>query len=118
IAITGSDTGNVARSISTNEAGLAQAPLLPPSTYDIAVTVPGFERLFRRGIVLHVGDVLDLRLKLTPGAATEQITVAGETPLLEAKSNTLGQVMEQREMVQLPLNGRNYLDLGRLAAGA
>jgi hypothetical protein len=65
-----------------------------------------------------VGDIVNLLLTLTPGGATEQITVVGQTPLLEEKSVTLGHVMEEREIVQLPLNGRNYLDLGRLAAGA
>ncbi len=46
------------------------------------------------------------------------MTITGETPQLEEKSVTLDQVMESKEMVQLPLNGRNYLDLGRLAPGA
>ena len=118
ITLMGSDTGNLARTISTNEAGLAEVPLLPPGSYDIAITAAGFEKLVRLGIVVHVGDIVTLPLTLTPGSATEQITVVGQTPLLEEKSVTLGQVMEAREIVQLPLNGRNYLDLGRLAAGA
>ncbi len=118
VTITGSQTGNLARTLITNEAGLAAAPLLPPGEYDVAVTAAGFEKLQRRGIVVRVGDVLDLRLTLTPGSTTQEITVVGQTPLLETKSATLGQVMQEREMVQLPLNGRNYLDLGRLAAGA
>lgn len=118
ITITGSQTGNLARTLSTNASGLAAAPLLQPGTYDVVVSMTGFEKLVHRGVVLHVGDVLNLRLTLTPGSTTEQVTVVGQTPLLEEKSNTLGQVMETRQMVQLPLNGRNYLDLGRLAAGA
>ena len=118
ITITGSETGNVARSLLTSGVGLAGAPLLQPGTYDIALTATGFEKLVRRGIVLRVGDVLSLRLTLTPGSTTEQVTVVGQTPLLEEKSVTLGQVMEQQQMTELPLNGRNYLDLGRLAAGA
>jgi hypothetical protein len=118
VTITGSDTGNLARTLATNDTGLAEAPLLKPGAYDIAVTVTGFEKLLRRGITLRVGDVLSLRLTLTPGSTSESVTITGETPLLEEKSVTLGQVMEERQMVQLPLNGRNYLDLGRLAAGA
>ena len=117
IAISGSDTGNLARSISTNEVGLAEAPLLQPGTYDITVAATGFERLLRRGIVLRVGDVLSLRLTLTPGSASEKVTVVGQTPLLEEKAVTLGQVVDEQEMIELPLNGRNYLDLGNLAAG-
>jgi hypothetical protein len=118
ITIVGSDTGNLARTLSTNESGLAQAPLLQPGNYDVAVSVAGFEKLVRRGIVVHVGDTLNLRLTLTPGSTTESITIVGETPLLEEKNVTLTQVMEEKQIVQLPLNGRNYLDLGRLAAGA
>ena len=48
ITVTGSETGNLARTISTNDAGLAQAPLLLPGNYDIAVTAPGFEKLIRQ----------------------------------------------------------------------
>jgi len=107
ITLMGSDTGNVARTVSTNDAGLAELPLLLPGSYDIAITAGGFEKLVRRGIVVHVGDIVTLPLTLTPGSATEQITIVGETPLLEEKSVTLGQVMEEREIVQLPLNGRN-----------
>ena len=118
VTITGSDTGNLVRSLATNQEGIAPAPLLPPGRYDVAVTVPGFEKMLRQGVVVRVGDVVDLRLTMTPGAASEQVTVVGETPLLETKSDTLGQVMQDHEMVQLPLNGRNYLDLGRLSAGA
>ncbi len=118
ITITGSDRGSLARTLRTNEAGLAEAPWLQPGVYDIAVTAAGFERLVRRGIVLRVGDILNLRLTLTPGSVTQEVTVTGQTPLLEEKSVTLGKVVEQAEMIQLPLNGRNYLELGRLAAGA
>ena len=118
ITLTGSDTGNVARSLATNESGIAEAPLLQPGTYDVAVSVTGFEKLARRGIVVHVGDTVTLRLTLTPGSTTESVTIVGQTPLLEEKNVTLTQVMESNQIVQLPLNGRNYLDLGKLAAGA
>src|SRR5437016_1677939 len=118
VTITGSDTRNLARTIVSNETGLAAAPLLKPGAYDIGATAPGFEKLLQTGVVLHVGDVLNLRLSLTPGSTSESVTIVGQTPLLEEKSNTLGQVMDEKQMIQLPLNGRNYLDLGRLAAGA
>jgi hypothetical protein len=118
ITITGADTGNLARTLSTNDSGIAEAPLLQPGTYDVTVSVTGFERLLRRGIIVHVGDILNLRLTVTPGSATESITIVGETPLLEEKNVTLTQVMDEKQIVQLPLNGRNYLELGRLAAGA
>jgi hypothetical protein len=118
VIITGSETGNQVRSLSSNDAGLAEAPLLKPGEYDITVTAAGFEKLLRRQVTLHVGDVLNLSLTMTPGSTSESVTITGQTPQLEEKSSTLGQVMEEQEIVQMPLNGRNYLDLGRLAPGA
>lgn len=118
VTITGSDTGNVVRTLVSNGSGLAQAPLLRPDDYDVAISAAGFERLVRQHLVLHVGEVLNLNVTLTPGNSSQSVTITGETPQLEEKSVTLDQVMESKEMVQLPLNGRNYLDLGRLAPGA
>ena len=118
ITVTGATTGNLARTLTTNEAGLAVAPLLQPETYDVVVTAAGFEKLIRSGVVLRVGDVLTLHLTLTPGSTTSEITVVGQTPLVEEKSITIGHVVEEKEILELPLNGRNYLELGNLAPGA
>ena len=59
-----------------------------------------------------------LRLTLETGATTDSVTVAGPAELVEATTNTVGQVIDDRAMQQLPLNGRNYLALGNLTAGA
>jgi len=118
ITVMGSETGNLVRTLTTNENGLATAPLLPPGAYDLGVMITGFEALTQKGVVLRVGDVLNLRITLKPGNISEKVEVQGQTPMLEEKSVTLGQVIEQREMAQLPLNGRNYLDLARLVPGA
>src|SRR5215471_1886277 len=118
ITITGSTTGNLARTLITSEAGLAAAPLLQPESYDVVVIADGFEKLVRRAVVLSVGDVLTLHLTLTPGSTASEITVTGQTPLVEEKSITIGQVVDEKEILELPLNGRNYLELGNLAPGA
>jgi hypothetical protein len=118
IRVTGSDTGNLVRTVASNAEGLAAAPLLQPGTYDLSVAATGFETLLSRQIVLRVGDVLNLRLTLKAGSVNESVVVMGQTPMLEEKSTTLGQVIEHSVMVQLPLNGQSYLDLGRLAPGA
>ncbi|HJZ99138.1 MAG TPA: carboxypeptidase regulatory-like domain-containing protein, partial [Candidatus Solibacter sp.] len=118
ITITGSATGNLVRTLITSEAGLAAAPLLQPESYDVVVTADGFEKLVRRAVVLSVGDVLTLHLTLTPGSTASEITVTGQTPLVEEKSITIGQVVDEKEILELPLNGRNYLELGNLAPGA
>jgi hypothetical protein len=118
ITITGSTTGNLARTLTTSDTGLAIAPLLPPETYDVVVTIAGFEKLIRRGVDVRVGESVTLHLIMTPGNVTTEVTVVGQTPLLEEKSITVGQVVDEREMINLPLNGRNYLELGNLVPGA
>lgn len=118
VIVTGAETGNVARSLVTNGQGIATAPLLKPGPYDISVAATGFDKLIRKGIVVHVGDVLDLRFSLQTGATSTAVTVVGQAPLVEDKSGTLTQVMNERQIIGLPLNGRDYLQLANLAAGA
>ena len=81
------------------------------------VTRAGFKKLTRSGVVLRVDEVIDLRLTLDLGAVNEQVTVTAEAPQLETKTHTVGQVVDSGAILQLPLNGRNYLQLGNLTAG-
>ncbi len=118
VTVMGAATGNLARTVTTNESGLASVPLLQPENYDVTVTAAGFEKLNQRGVDVRVGDIVSLRLTLTPGNVNTEITVSGQAALLEEKSITLAHVTEEREIVGLPLNGRNYLDLGNLLPGA
>jgi hypothetical protein len=62
--------------------------------------------------------VQDVRVTLETGSATQEITVTGEAPLVEDKSATLAQVISSRQLIDLPLNGRNYLTAANLTAGA
>jgi hypothetical protein len=118
VTISGTDTGNVVRTLKTNDVGVANAPLLRPSVYTITVNVQGFKELVRKGVILRVGDVLELPLTLETGSTTQQITVVGQTPLLEQNSGTLAQVVPETMLNQLPLNGRDYLSLGNLLPGS
>jgi len=118
VAIAGTETGNVVRTLKTNEVGVASAPLLRPLDYTITVSAQGFRQLVRKGIVLRVGDVLELPLILEPGSTTQQVTVVGQSPLLEQNSGTLAQVLPEAVVTQLPLNGRNYLSMGNLLPGS
>ena len=118
IIIKGAETGNVVRQLKTNSVGAANAPLLPPGSYDISATDSGFRRLARNGIDLNVGTTLNLRLALQTGSATQTVTVVGRTPLLQEKSAVLSHTINQTALRELPLEGRNYLRLGNLLAGA
>lgn len=118
VRLTGAETGDLVRTLTTDGAGNFSAPLLRPLSYSIEVSAAGFKTMKRSGVVLRVDDSLSLRLTLETGAVSESVTITASAELLEAKSNTVGQVVDERTMQQLPLNGRNYLQLGSLSAGA
>src|SRR5262245_31910503 len=117
VRIIGTETGEVVRELTTGPEGVFAAPLLRPMAYTVEVSARGFKKLARSGIVLRVDDVLNLRLTLEVGSASESVTVSASAELLEQSTNTVGQAIDQRTMQQLPLNGRNYLQLGNLTAG-
>ncbi|MBI4910673.1 MAG: TonB-dependent receptor [Acidobacteria bacterium] len=117
VRLIGSETGAIVREITTGAEGTFAAPLLRPMTYTVEATAAGFKKLVRSGIALRVDDVLNLRLSLDVGTATDSVTVTASAELLEQTTNTVGQVIDTRTMQQLPLNGRNYLQLGNLTAG-
>jgi hypothetical protein len=118
VRLLGTETGEVARELTSAADGAFSAPLLRPSAYTVEVIAAGFKKLMRSGITLRVDDQVSLRLTLETGATTDSVTVAGSAELVEATTNTVGQVIDDRAMQQLPLNGRNYLALGNLTAGA
>jgi hypothetical protein len=118
VRLLGSQTGDLVRELTTDTDGTFAAPLLRPSIYTVEVTAQGFKKLVRSGIALGVDDKLDLRLQLEIGSATESIQVTATAELLEERSNTVGQTVQEKNIQQLPLNGRNYLQLGTLTAGA
>ena len=117
VDISGTDTGAAVRSIVTNNKGLADIPLLQPGRYTTAVTAPGFKTFIRAGVTVSVGNIINLEISLQLGESTETVTVTGETPLVEDKSETIAQVMQAKELLDLPLNGRNYLQAANLAPG-
>ena len=82
------------------------------------VEAPGFKRAVRSGIILQVDQIATLDIVLELGAVTETIDVTADAPLLETTRSTQGQVIDSRRMVDLPLNGRDYIQLALLSVGA
>src|SRR6266550_3206174 len=117
VTVTGSETGAVVRTLKTNASGLAAVPLLNPGTYDIAVEKAGFKTLLQKGVVLRVTEVVSLRMTLDLGATSQSVTIEGQAALVDASTNAEGQVIASATMQQLPLNGRNYLQLSVLTSG-
>jgi hypothetical protein len=80
-----------------------------------AYEYPGFKRESRSGIVLRVDQTVSLTITLEPGSVTETVDVVGAAPLLDAETSSLGQVIENKKVLDMPLNGRNVFALGLLA---
>ncbi|HUA63059.1 MAG TPA: carboxypeptidase regulatory-like domain-containing protein [Verrucomicrobiae bacterium] len=110
---------NVAASALTNTQGVYTIPLLQPGSYNLVVEAPGFKKYVRQQIVLDIGNVAGIDVTLDVGNANESVTVTAEasTPLLETETADRGLVVNETEILQLPLNGRNPFMLSVLSAG-
>ena len=102
---------------STNMQGFYTAPGLAVGGYSVTASMQGFKRVVRSGITLQVDQkaVVDFHLEL--GAVTESVEVVGQAALVDTSSATVGKVVENRRVQELPLNGRNALALTLLAPG-
>ena len=114
ITATNVDTGIKSVAI-TNEEGHYALPLLPPGQYTVTVTLEGFESQTSKPINLQVQQVAQLDFKLGVGAVAESVDV--NAPRLDTQTSSLGQVTDNKRIVELPLNGRNPLDLAKFTPG-
>ncbi len=102
----------------TNESGEYSIPQLPVGSYVLSVEQPGFKKTERTGIELRVDDRLRIDVNLPVGDLTEVVAVQETTPVVATDSSTLGNVVDNRKVTELPLNGRNFLQLNLLVPGA
>ncbi len=116
VALTHAETG-VRRNTVSNDAGLYQFPLLPPGDYSIAVEKEGFKQLTREGIRLEVNQTARIDFTMQLGDVTETVNVTASAPLLESSTSSIGAVIETRAVSDLPLNGRNFVQLAILSPG-
>lgn len=116
VQITHVDTGSVFRA-ATNESGNYTAPGLAVGKYDVQVEATGFKKAVRSGLVLQVNQNAKLDITLDIGQLTEAVSVTAEASLVDTGSATLGQVVENRRVQELPLNGRSALALTMMTAG-
>ena len=101
-----------ARTVVTGPDGFYSVPLLPPGRFQVKATLAGFKTVIRDAITVEVESTSRVDLKLPVGAVEENVTVSNDAPLVETSSATLGVVIEQKKIVDLPLNGRNFTQLG------
>jgi len=90
---------------------------LPAGTYRVDVRKEGFSSLRRDGIVLRVGDRIELNLELQVGDVSQSLEVTAAAPLLQASRGTASFVVERKKVVSLPLDGRNFVPLIALSPG-
>ncbi|MBI1748884.1 MAG: TonB-dependent receptor [Acidobacteria bacterium] len=102
----------------TNHEGLYTFPFLQPGNYQLTTDMPGFKPVVRSGLKLDVQQVARIDFVLEIGTPDQEVTVEANTPRLERETSSVGQVVENKTVVTLPLNGRNYSQLALLAPGA
>ena len=107
-------TGEV-RVSRTNGTGEFNVPFLQPGGYSVTATAGGFKSKALTGITLRVDQTSNLHITLEVGASTETVEVTGAAPLVDSATSSLGQVIENRQIINLPLNGRNPFALGLLS---
>jgi hypothetical protein len=107
------------RATTTAGTGDFEIPLLPiTGSYTLTVTKTGFQTQQITGIVLAVDQEARFDVHLSVGSVTEKVSVHGDAPLVNTDNATVGQVIDNRTIVELPLNGRNFTQLATLTPGA
>ena len=95
----------------TSGTGAYQFVNVIPGNYRLDITKPGFKHFARTSVVVQVQQETHIDANLTVGQVSESVEVTAETPLLQAETSSLGQVVEERKADELPLNGRNIFNL-------
>ena len=116
ITVEHGDTG-FRRETSAGADGLYRLPLLPIGTYRVTIAATGFGTTVREPVVVTVGQAVRLNVQVELSTVKEAVTVSGGAQLVDTSTNALGRVVTGRELVDLPLNGRNFTQLGLLQTG-
>jgi hypothetical protein len=116
VTVTNLDSG-LRREAHSNDAGIYTFTQLPIGRYSVVVAQAGFASQTRPVVNLDVDQVVRLDFALKPGAVTETIEVSASAALLDSETSEIGQVITNKAIVEMPLNGRNYLSLATLTAG-
>jgi hypothetical protein len=106
------------RVLHSNDQGEYELPQLEPDTISIAVEAPNFKRIVRKGIVLQTGQQAQVDFKLQTGDVDQTVTVTADASQVQADNGTLGTVVDERKIKELPLNGRNFFQLAQLVPNA
>lgn len=116
--VTATETRTGVKSTAETEAtGSYTIPFLPPGDYTIAAEAPGFKKTVREGIKLSASEHPQIDIRMEVGAISDSVTVTAEAPILETSSPTVGQVLSDKMVEDMPINGRTPMMLDNLAFG-
>lgn len=116
VLVTNVSTAAVRQAVSDAN-GAYVLPQLPPGNYRLSATHAGFKRYEVSSVNLPVGQTVRVDVAFVVGDVTEQVQVSAAAPLLESETSSLGQVISQQNIVELPLNGRNFMQLANISPG-
>ena len=116
VKITNLQTG-VSQTTSTNQSGCYSVPGLIPGNYSVVATATGFQTALYKSLTLNVNQIARVDFALQTGILSQTINVSSEPTALNTDNSTVGQVIGNKTVVELPLNGRNYLQMAQLTAG-
>lgn len=116
--VTATNAGtNVAHETVSGSNGNYIIPLLQPGEYVVTVEAGGFRKLVQRGLALQINQQAQLDLALQIGEVSESVEVSAQAPLIQSEASSLGTVVGEQLVNQLPLNGRNFIQLAILSPG-
>src|SRR5882757_2910844 len=109
---------NITITVKTNESGTFVFPALQPGSYTVSASAPGFKKLEKSHVTLDANDKLALGdLLMEVGAVTESVEVAAQSALLQTESVDRSATINNRQMENIEVNGRNPLDMTKLIPG-
>ena len=116
IEVVNVDTG-VSRALVTDADGRFRALNLPPGPYRLTAELSGFTKVLREGLIVTIGNDIQQDLQLAVGTVAESVTVAGDVTTLDTSSAVVGGVVSTKQIAELPLNGRSFMQLATLQPG-
>jgi hypothetical protein len=116
ITFTEEKTG-ATRTVSTNDDGFFNVPSLIPGMYTITTSPAGFKKTIIPNVELHVNENKTVNIDLQVGQVTETVTITSDTQTVETRSGEVSSLITEKQVTELPLNGRNYAQLALMVPG-
>ena len=116
VTVTNTDTNDM-RTVTTDDDGTYRVAGLRPGRYSVKVEKEGFKTTTQSSLVLDVASQIVVNPTMEVGSATQEVTVTGEAPVINTTTSSLGNVINDQTISELPMNGRNFTDLTLLSPG-